>query len=65
MPPKTDRFHNNRLYKLLSNRSIYSHELLHQVNQLLHNEPDLASIDHPKEGSYFHTICQHSHYQKK
>jgi hypothetical protein len=65
MPCKADLFHNNRLYKLLSNQSIYSDELLQQLNSLLHEEPDLAEHTHPKEGSFFHVICRNSNNQEK
>ena len=44
MPSRTDLFYNNRLYKLISNSSIYSNELLQQLNSLLHEEPELAGL---------------------
>ena len=65
MPLRNDRFYNNPLYKLLSNQSIYSNELLQQINSLLHQQPDLAEISHRKEGSYFHIICRNSNNQEK
>ncbi|CAF4849901.1 unnamed protein product, partial [Rotaria sp. Silwood2] len=64
MSLKDDPFYNNRLYKLLSNRIIYSNELLQQLNSLLHQEPNLATFSHPKEGSYFHIICRNSNGQE-
>ncbi|CAF0846921.1 unnamed protein product [Rotaria sp. Silwood1] len=64
MPLRSDPFYNNRLYKLLSNRTMYSNELLQQLNSLLHEEPELATFDHPKEGSYFHIICRNSNGQE-
>jgi hypothetical protein len=65
MPLKNDPFYNNRLYNLLSNQSIYSNELLQQLNSLLHEEPNLAECIHPKQGSYFHIICRNSIDQEK
>ncbi|CAF2886304.1 unnamed protein product [Rotaria sp. Silwood2] len=64
MSLKDDPFYNNRLYKLLSNRIIYSNELLQRLNSLLHQEPNLATFSHPKEGSYFHIICRNSNGQE-
>ena len=51
-------FYDNRLYKLLANRSTYSHKLLQRVNRLLHVEPELAQRTHENEGSYFHVVVQ-------
>jgi hypothetical protein len=65
MPFRTDLFYNNRLYKLLSNPSIYSNELLQQLNFLLHEEPELVEYNHPNDGSFFHIICQNSNRQEK
>ncbi len=65
MSRRSGRFYNNRLYKLLSNQSNYSNELLQQLNSLLHEEPDLIEFTHPNEGSYFHVICRNSNNQKK
>ncbi|CAF1255872.1 unnamed protein product [Rotaria sordida] len=64
MSLNNDPFYNNRLYKLLSNRRMYSIELLQQLNSLLHEEPELATFNHPKEGSYFHIICRNSNGQE-
>jgi hypothetical protein len=65
MPLRTDLFYNNRLYKLLSNSSIYSNELLQELNALLHEEPELIEFNHPNEGSFFHIVCRHSNRQEK
>ena len=51
-------FYENRLYKLLANRSTYSHKLLQRVNRLLHAEPELGQRTHEVEGSYFHVVVQ-------
>jgi len=60
MPSRTDLFYGNSLYKLLSNSSIYSNELLQEFNFLLHEQPDLVEYNHPNEGSFFHVICRNS-----
>ena len=60
MPLKKNSFDNNRLYRLLSNPSVYSTELLEQINSLLHEHSNLAGLHHPKEGSYFHIVCRNS-----
>jgi hypothetical protein len=65
MSVKTDPFYNNRLYKLLSNHSTYSYEFLQEFNSILHEEPELARLSHPIEGSYFHLICRNSSEQEK
>jgi ankyrin repeat protein len=56
-------FYNNPLYKLLTNQTLDSNELLEQLNALLHEQPDLVEFTHPKEGSYYHFICQKSNRQ--
>jgi hypothetical protein len=58
MSVKSDPFHNNRLYQLLTNHSMYSNEILKEVNSILHEQPELAGLSHPIEGSYFHIICR-------
>ncbi|CAF3896649.1 unnamed protein product, partial [Adineta steineri] len=63
MPPKTDRFYKNHLYKILSNPSNYSDTTLQELNSLLHEQPDLVDFTHPIEGSYYHVICRNSHSQ--
>jgi hypothetical protein len=65
MSGKSDPFYNNRLYQLLVNNSVYSKELLQEVNTILHEEPELAGLYHPTEGSYFHVICRNSNEQEK
>ena len=40
MSLKTDLFYNNQLYKLISNPTIYSNELLQEINSLLHQQPE-------------------------
>jgi hypothetical protein len=65
MSSRNDRFYNNRLYKLFSNSTIYSYELLQELNSLLHEEPELVECNHPKEGSFFHIICRNSYRQKE
>jgi hypothetical protein len=62
---KTDPFYRNRLYQLLADERSYSFERLEQLNVLLHEEPELAEVIHPKQGSYFHLICQHSDDEEK
>ncbi|CAF1524571.1 unnamed protein product, partial [Adineta steineri] len=61
--PKTDRFYQNRLCKILSNQSNYSYTTLQELNSLLHEQPDLVDFTHPIEGSYYHVICRNSHSQ--
>ncbi|CAF2110388.1 unnamed protein product [Rotaria magnacalcarata] len=39
---------------------MYSDELLQQLNALLHQDSDLATLDHPKKGSYFHILIRNS-----
>ncbi|CAF4304865.1 unnamed protein product [Rotaria magnacalcarata] len=39
---------------------MYSDELLQQLNTLLHQDSDLATLDHPKKGSYFHILIRNS-----
>ncbi|UJR23215.1 hypothetical protein I4U23_026234 [Adineta vaga] len=63
-PTKTDKFYNNPLYRLLSNRTLNSNELLEQLNSLLHEQPDLVEFTHPKEGSYFHVVCHNFNRQE-
>jgi len=65
MSIKTDPFYNNRLYQLLANHSIYTNELLQEVNSIIHEQPELAGLSHPTEGSYFHIICRNSSEQEK
>ena len=65
MPVKFDPFHRNRLYQLLADEGSYSLERLEQLNELLHEQPELAEITHPQQGSYFHLICQHANDQEK
>ena len=62
---RSHRFYDNRLYTLLANGLSYSDELLQQINFLLHEQPDLAEIIHPKQGSLFHTVCRNSNGQEK
>lgn len=65
MSVQTDPFYNNPLYKLLSQPSMYSSEILDQLNELLHRQPELVECRHRKEGSFFHVICRKAHYQDK
>lgn len=65
MTSRTDAFVNNPLYKLLSQPSMYSLEILDQLNVLLHQQPELAECHQRKEGTFFHLICRKSHYQEK
>ncbi len=65
MSVKTGPFYDNRLYQLLANHSIYSNEFLQEVNLILHEQPELAGLSHPSEGSYFHIICRKSNEQEK
>ncbi|CAF1511792.1 unnamed protein product, partial [Rotaria sordida] len=58
-------FYNNRLYHLLTQRSINSKDLLQELNSILHEQPELAGLCHPIEGSYFHIICRNSSEQEK
>lgn len=62
---KTDPFYRTRLYQLLADERSYSLERLEQLNALLHEEPEMAEITHPQQGSYFHLICQHSDDREK
>ncbi|CAF0917041.1 unnamed protein product [Adineta ricciae] len=64
MAPKVDRFRSNQLYKLLSTHPLNPDELLQQVNTLLHQQPDLVEMKHPKDGSYLHVVCQNFHQQE-
>ena len=65
MSVKTDPFHTNRLYELLTNQSSYSEEILQEVNAVLHEQPELARRSHSIEGSYFHIVCRNSSEQEK
>ena len=65
MASKTDPFYRNRLYQLLADERSYSLERLEQLNVLLHEEPEMAEVTHPQQGSYFHLICQHSDEQEQ
>ncbi|CAF0803700.1 unnamed protein product [Rotaria sp. Silwood1] len=60
----SDPFCNNRLYQLLTQRSIYSKDVLQELNSILHEQPELARLCHPIEGSYFHIICRNSSEQE-
>ncbi|CAF3948332.1 unnamed protein product [Adineta steineri] len=62
---KTDhKFYDNHLYQLLTKQSIYTNNILQELNSILHAEPDLAALCHPIEGSYFHVICRNSDEQE-
>jgi hypothetical protein len=65
MSVKSDPFYNNRLYQLLSNHSIYSNEFLQELNSILHEQPELAGLNHPVEGSYLHFLCRTCSEQEK
>ena len=65
MPLKNHPFYNNHLYQLFSNQFISSNERLQQLNSLLHKEPALAELIHPKEGSYFHIVCRNFNDREK
>ncbi|CAF4746243.1 unnamed protein product [Rotaria sp. Silwood1] len=64
MSGTSDPFCNNRLYQLLTQRSIYSKDVLQELNSILHEQPELARLCHPIEGSYFHIICRNSSEQE-
>ncbi|CAF0982468.1 unnamed protein product [Rotaria sordida] len=64
MSVTSDPFYNNRLYHLLTQRSINSKDLLQELNSILHEQPELAGLCHPIEGSYFHIICRNSNEQE-
>jgi hypothetical protein len=65
MSLEKDPFYTNRLYELLSNHSNYSDDILQEINGILHEEPGLAGLSHPIEGSYFHILCRNSNEQGK
>lgn len=65
MVSTNDQFYDNRIYQLLTNQSIYSKDLLQELNSLLHEQPELARLSHKTEGSYFHIICRNSNDQEK
>jgi hypothetical protein len=65
MSEKSDPFYNNRLYQLLDNKSTYSNEHLQELHSILHEQPELAGLCHPIEGSYFHIICRNSSEHEK
>ncbi|CAF1667014.1 unnamed protein product, partial [Rotaria sordida] len=64
MSVTSDPFYNNRLYHLLTQRSINSKDLLQELNSILHEQPESAGLCHPIEGSYFHIICRNSSEQE-
>ena len=65
MPVTSDPFYNNRLYRLLTDHKVYSSSLLQELHLILHEEPELAGLRHPIEGSYFHIICRNFNEQEK
>ena len=58
-------FSNNAVYHLLSKGKNYSDALLQELHSILHEQPELATLDHPVHGSYFHLICRNSHEEEK
>ncbi|CAF2719841.1 unnamed protein product [Rotaria sp. Silwood2] len=64
MSVRSDPFYNNRLYQLLTQRSIYSKDVLQELHSILHEQPELARLYHSIEGSYFHIICRNSSEQE-
>lgn len=54
-------YHHNPLYELLSKSDDYSDKLLDELHDLLHEQPELAALYDPAEGSYFHLVCRNSH----
>ena len=65
MSISSDQFHTNPLYELLANQTNYSEELLDEVTTILHEQPELAQLTHPIEGSYFHLVCRNSNDQER
>ena len=63
MSVANDPFYTNRLYELLSNHSNNSDGILQEVNGILHEQPGLAELTHPIEGSYFHILCRNTNEQ--
>ncbi|CAF3648034.1 unnamed protein product [Rotaria socialis] len=64
MSVTSDLFYNNCLYQLLTKNSVYTEDLLQELNSILHEQPELARLCHPIEGSYFHVICRNSNEQE-
>ena len=58
-------FHDNPLYHLLSKDTVYSDGLLQDLHVVLHEQPELAELHHPTEGSYLHLVCRNSREQEK
>jgi len=58
-------FKNNRLYELLISPSVYTIDNLNDINSILHEQPELASLTDPIHGSYFHILCQKTNEQEK
>jgi hypothetical protein len=54
-------FHDNPLYQLLSISTGYVDEHLRDLHGILHEQPELAQLYHPMDGSYVHIICRKTH----
>lgn len=65
MSDASDQFYNNPLYQVLAKQSNYSADLLKQIHAILHEQPELARLSHPIEGSYFHIVCRNSNEHDK
>lgn len=60
MTERNEPFYNNQLYQLLTKATIHSNEALHELNSILHQQPELASLTHPIDGTYLHVISRRS-----
>ena len=65
MATNVDAFLDSPLYRLLSKGGIYSDELLQDLHVILHEQPELAELYHPTDGSYLHLVCRNAREQEK
>ena len=65
MATNGDAFLDGPLYQLLSKATVYSDELLQDLHVILHEQPELAELCHPVEGSYLHLVCRNAREQEK
>lgn len=56
MTSKKTRFHQNRIFQLIGKCQIYTNEILRELNEILHEQPDLAEMTNVHDGSYFHLV---------
>ncbi|CAF0854772.1 unnamed protein product [Adineta ricciae] len=64
MSKNPELFYDNELYELLTKQTVYSDEVLQELNSILHKQPELAALYHPIDGSYLHILCRKSSEQE-